>query len=404
LLRYLADPQGALAHQGHWLQKPFDREPYRLFPILIEFRLLPSQMHAFQYMYRRFQDEYPAFRHRTQGTFEEALPDLERHPIPDEAEAAVDRMEQDLRQVCACRVRPVLLLDDFDQVFETLTYDQASRLRPWRDRVSFLLCTEKSLDRIKSEAAGSPFFATIPIVHIDGLTSEEARQLVSEPAAKAGHPFPEEDIRLLLRLAGRHTYLLILAGRKLWNLRMQLCLLDHPQQPLPAAQHNALAARLLADYQRLFDLYLKHLEEGEVQALARLSSQPGAPARPADLQHLESLVQLGLVELDGEKGYHIFSSLFEEYLQGKSLESEERASLRLSELERRLYQYLRDDPDRISTFEELWQRVWEQEFDRAKEDQIKRTIQVTISRLRKKLAAANEDILSLRDQGYRLTR
>jgi hypothetical protein len=404
LLRYLADPQGALLRQNRWLQKPYDREPHLLFPIRVEFRLLPSQLHAFQFLYRRFQEEYPGYRTRTANAFENPLPEMERQPFPDEAETAVDCMEHDLRRLSALRVRPVLLLDDFDLVFGSLTFDQASRLRPWRDRVSFILCTEKSLDRIKSEAAGSPFFATIPIVHIDGLSPEEAQHLISQPARDAGRPFPDEDIRLALQLAGRHTYLLILAGRKLWNLRMQTGLLDQPHLPLPEAQRSSLAARLMADYQRLFDLYLNRLEPGEVRALAHLLPPRSENPHSEDLQHLESLVQLGLAELDPHLGYRIFSRLFEEYLQQKKLEPDETTALKLSDLEQRLYQYLRNDPDRISAFDELWQSVWEQPFEKEKADSIKRTIQVTVSRLRKKLLATGEDILSLRDQGYRLTR
>src|SRR5438270_9586739 len=84
LLRYIAHPEGALHNHRDWLNAPFRKEPERLFPVLVEFRLLPRRnAFPFVYLYERFYQEYQEFRNRLVQKLSIELPGIEVPPQKD---------------------------------------------------------------------------------------------------------------------------------------------------------------------------------------------------------------------------------------------------------------------------------------------------------------------------------
>jgi hypothetical protein len=400
LLRYLAHPQGALARHREWIPEAFAREPQRVFPILVEYRRLPTGMKPFTYLAQRFLEEYPVYRERSNLS---DLPEPEYRPAPEGADNALDYLETKLLALQGQHIRPVLLLDDFDLPFKDLSPEQTTRMRPWRDGVSFILGTERPLHLINQRAAGSPFFQTLSLERLGGLTRPESHRLIEEPAQLAGRCFPPEDIAFVLENAGGHPYLLILAGRALWELRQRLELLEQGDHPLNKAQQAVLRGRLLDDFTLTFQLYWNRLESYEQGALQLL-----AQGKPADLGEahdmaLASLEQKGLVQLQPDGSYRLFSPLFR--VPGKYIPPAPPVgarALELTELEERLYQFLREQAGQACSFTEIAQALWGAGAD-ADQKQVHGRIQVSVSRLRKKLQEANQgDILPMRGLGYRL--
>ncbi len=120
---------------------------------------------------------------------------------------------------------------------------------------------------------------------------------------------------------------------------------------------------------------------------------------------LASLEAKGLVKYEQGQGeqpgkYEPFSPLYASFI-GNLPAAASPPEPNLSGIEAALYTYLRAHQDRICTFAELWREVWKRPEGEESADQMRRRMQVTVSRLRKKLPAIGEDINSVRDQGYR---
>lgn len=407
VLRYLAHPQGALDKNRDWLQKPYQQKPQLIFPVLVEFRLRPTYMHPFIYLYHRFHDAYLDYRKRAKKVLECNLPEFTMAKV--EADVAVDTIEQNIKMLADYEIRPVFLLDDFDLAFEkpNMTRDQATRLRPLRDSVAFILVTERPLHRVNPDAAGSPFFQTLPLKRFDGLTLEEARCLITEPLERVGYLFPSKDVDFVLQHTDGHSFLLILGGGALWDTRQQLNLLEKQDTPLSEKHLTILRGRMQKSFEHSFQLYWDRLELNEREALIWLLSDEETSIERHSTA-LASLQDKGVVRYNLEnEQYDFFSPLFANFIRNISgngnITPPVNFDLELTGLEMKLYEYLRSYKDRICTFEELSQEVWDHIPNGNQEDmdQMKRRIQVTVSRLRKKIQQTGEDIIGVRDQGYR---
>jgi DNA-binding response OmpR family regulator len=115
---------------------------------------------------------------------------------------------------------------------------------------------------------------------------------------------------------------------------------------------------------------------------------------------------LGLVKFDPKEGkYGPFSVLLSEHLREKqSTPVRKQKGNGVSGIESALLDYLQRNMSRPSSFEELGREVWgERGNSGARDELLKRRIQVAVSRLRKKLLKAGTgEVVSVRDQGYRL--
>jgi hypothetical protein len=405
LLRYLAHPQGALTPNSKWLGQDC-RESF--FPLLVECRRLPSEPHPFVSLLQQFRDQYEQYRssRRQEGTEQDKVPTLpEPHSQTSSTTAlsAVASLEEHIRHLRAAGVRPVFLLDDFHLPFARLSLEETTRLRPWRDEVAVVMVVERALYLVNPEAAGSSYFQTAPLLRLGGLSQQEARHLLQDPAAGAQCPFPAEDIEYVITQTGTHPYLLIRAGTTLWNIRQQFGLLQKPAIPLADSQQAILHGHLQVHFNRAFELYWHHLEAEERAALrALVLAQPSTYTSP-QYKALAALEHLGLVTLNPQKShYEFFSPPFGDFVASKIGTTRAAPELDLTGYEATLYHYLRRNADRVCTFEELSQAVWQRSLEgTAEEKEQRRRLQIIVSRLRQKLnRQSGADIQSIRDQGY----
>lgn len=403
LLQYLAAPDGALSLDEY---KSFRAS---LFPLYVSFRNVSLSSHPFIQLWERFREEYREFRKRYHTEINRWLPEIlqEHDAVATSASEAVDWLEAELRRISSQKIRPLLLLDDFDIAFERLSRDQATRLRPLRDIVSFVLVTERPLQKVNPIAAGSTFFQILLHVRFRGLTPPEADYFVRQPAIIAGAAFPDQDVEFLLAQAGCFPYLLVLASAALWETREKLVRLEHIKvsMPLPDEHRLVLQGRLREEFVGTFQLYWDQLGHDERQAVEKLvrgeASRKWSEREQAALAPLE---EKGLIKLE-KGGYEVFSLLFADYVRD-SLSTAQTPAKALSGMESKLYEYLKRNFNRICTFEDLGREVWETSLGRNEEERRKiiRGMHVTVSRLKGRLRAEDkeEGIVSVRKQGYRL--
>jgi Transcriptional regulatory protein, C terminal len=414
LLRYIAHPKGALKKEKHWLVWPFKDQPNKLFPVLVEFRLKQENMSSFQYLYDRFVREYGEYRIRAQNDEGILLPELSIRGTKG-SEDALSMLKEQSEELAKEGIRPILLLDDFDLPFKDMKEDQTTRLRPLRDLVALVMAVDQPLHLVNPKAAGSPLFQNAPLRRLDGLSPEEARRLIQEPAYQAKKPFPKEDIELVLRHTSGHPYLIILAGQVLWDMRKKLDLLD--KALLPPEKHSVFLGHLARDFASSFRRYWRILDTQERVILKKLSARPASAEdlTRIELQYLSNLIDFGLVKYVSNGKFAVFSDLFVEFV-GQMSETEEgllqkshldsyttayeESTHELTGVETKLLGYLRQRADRVCRYEELWENVWNRPISERDEEQMRRRMQVTVSRLRAKLKG--EDIMSVRDIGYRL--
>lgn len=403
-LQFLAHPEGAFARSKHrqYLSPNFEKLRYRAFPVHVECRLTPSDMHIFVYICSRFSEEW----HRRRDLHNQQEIQLVE-PDSLTEETAVKALEKACKRLDRSAIRPVLLLDDFGLPFEGMEESETTRLRPLRPFVAFVIATEERLNKVNPKAAGSPFFYNIGVVEFRGLDEEDATQLVSEPAAQAGYPFPKPDQTFILEHSERYSALLLRGCEALWTYRHKLKL--SPETPLSDKQRDAFLGQLRSEFESFYRLYWHKLTEDEREALSSLAHSP----RELSVGDRETLGALekktGLVEadLDDPALYEFSSPLFERFVSTEAEIKVAESQPSLTGLETRLYQYLLDHVDEVCTFEELHSAIWSQPMGESADerDHAKRRVQVAISRLRSKLRETEEaDILSIRDQGYRLIR
>jgi hypothetical protein len=405
LLRYLADSAGALTKNAHALQPPYDESPSCIFPLLVEFRLLPSDTHPFIYLFKRFREEFKKYRGGAEPSLRARLPAaIDENVEPRSPGDATATLEDVLLKLKSAGVRTAFLFDDFHLAFERLTQEETTRLRPWREAAAFILTTERRLDKVNIEAAGSPFYQTLQVVPFGGLTREEAQRLVSAPSKDAGWPFNPDDVEFAVAHADGHPLLLILAGRAIWDSRNSLRYAKGKKAAVANEYPAILTGRFKEWFRPTFQMYWEHLDPEEQSALAATAGV--GEMSPEYYRALAFLEQLGLVKFDPKEGrYEPFSVLFAEYISERNPAAvKQRKGAGVSGIEANLFDYLKRHMSRPSSFEELAREVWgDRTSGVADEELIRRRVQVAVSRLRKKLQESGVgDIVSVREKGYRL--
>lgn len=404
LMRYLADPKGALEKNQTALLSPFDRELYLMCIVLVEFRLLPTGQHPFVYLHDQFFKGYNDYRQRHLKELKD-LPDLPSSTAPLTADSATDVIAEALNTLKRFDVRVVFLLDDFHLAFAELDFAQTTRLRPWRDRAAFVISIERRLLKVNPKAAGSPFFQTLPIIPFGGLTSDEAHYLLKDPASRAAWPFASDDIEFTLAQAGTHPHLLIVAGAVLWDLRKKLGVPKGKKTAISKEHQQLLSGHFKERFFSTFQMYLEHLEPSEKRALTAVVNREDLKPHYQALAYLE---RLGLVQLvpDDQVGYRPFSPLFGEHIKGaETLQpASSQQEIAISGIEGSLYEYLRRNPDKVHSFDDLSDNVWGPTAKDGKDRELlERRVQVAISRLRKKLQETGAgDVVNVRGKGYKL--
>jgi len=307
-----------------------------------------------------------------------------------------------IRMLVERNIRPVLLLDDFDLAYGELSFEETSWMRPWREFAAFILATERRLEDVNPDAMGSPFWGNVMMHRLGPLRRKDSEALFNK--GRGMDPkrteWPQECVDLTLELAGGHPYLVIMGGLALWELE-EKAVVGH-EVPSVRDYETLLRGRLQADFRRTFHMYRERLDLVERRALLTLAR--GEPMTEAQKIRLAALVELGLVEEDtigSEPGFRLFSSAFRDFLVESGAAPDSTAPV-LTENERRIHIFMRRRLGETCTFQDLWAASSDEGQSRPPEDVVA-AVQTAISRLRPKLKiSTGEDIVSVRNQGYRL--
>ena len=304
------------------------------------------------------------------------------------------------------KTRLVFCLDHFDQAYRTLPDLADLTLRSLSELAAFILTTEDSLFELRPHATRtSPIYGVLLQRNLELLAPIEAAELVSAPPAQAGDPFGPPEQELLLQAAGRHPYLLTLAGEFQFSLRLQhpeiRALLAGPQ--IEPALTNRLRQQLagLPPVQDIFSYYWGRLDAGQQKTLFQVT-QPGASPDGDDLPALVALQRRSLVTDDPLSGsYRPFCELFHMYVQQQMAgATAQTASEYLSPLDRRVFERLKTSPAQLFTRETLLQEFW----PGRPEKEARRGLEAVLHRVRGELKKQDPDweyIENVRGSGYR---
>lgn len=405
LLRYVAGPHYLEGHGREWLTGEFRAEPHRLFRFYVS-GWVPST-HPFirlsEVFYRAY-DEYAHQMAQNQPGF--PLPPLSP-PSPAEmrsADEVLARLEHDIQVLNRHRIRPVMLIDDFDQAFGQLDIHQTARFGNWKEYCALFFATERRLEDVNAAAKGSPLFKRLPQFRYNALLPAEAETFLNRPLQDTNVTFPAADVALVIQLAGGFPFLLLQAGEVLWEIRRHQTLLAEGNKPLPSGTRQLLTARLAQTFQRSFELYYYYLSSEQREALHEVARADtlNLSAIKAQLHiQLSGLQAFGLVNFLPGGTVRLFSPLLSDFV--KAQETPARLpgpSAGLTTSQQDLYTYFRRRPGQLLTFRQLGRDLWTGDEAWQPTEQDKRKIHIAVSRLRKHLGEG-EQIVSVRRQGYR---
>ena len=422
LLRYVNSPAFIRDQTPNFMGK-FAGQSYRLFIVYVAGWI--ESIHPYVLLYREFFRAYQGYYDRMLAEHPAiVLPSPPVGEIDDlDGPNAFSRLEPYLRRLTLAGIRPVILFDEFDDdlAYKRLDADETARLSSWKGYCSLIFATDRRLEDVNTDAKGSPLYKRLTQIAFRELLPDEAREFLAQILAREERTLPDEDIDCLVELAGGFPYLLILAGRALWDLRRRVGLnpqVDELATPLPDTVKPYLHERLSGEFQREFDQYLKDRPADHLRVLFELSREGTLSFDPATMTRqsfrLMGLEEYGLVDIDAEGRMRLFSPLFREFLIARAqqpaapaavMAAAENEPKNLTELQANLYSVFRNKPDEVLTFEELGRKVWGWAADRQSEatgDEV-RKIRIAVSKLRRQLeeSATGERITNMRGWGYR---
>jgi hypothetical protein len=149
---------------------------------------------------------------------ERANDDITLHPSGEKGHERFIRILQDFHQA---GYSVVLIMDGFDKMKDQQQFGSAffSFLRAPQNTewISYITASLKPLYQISPSEAASPFFDTFKTGYIGALSEEDALQLISVPAERAGSPFSDDDIDYIRKLVGRHPFFIQVASDHLFK-------------------------------------------------------------------------------------------------------------------------------------------------------------------------------------------
>ena len=153
----------------------------------------------------------------------------------------------------------------------------------------------------------SPFSNIIQETHYVGsLSHQDARRLVTEPAARFGHFYDKEDLDFIIKIAGRMPFMIQKASLLLYKSHING--LNGKEARLHVTNSFSL------ETQNYFDSQLSYLTEEEYKTLIQVSRHSFAECDPATIAILENY---GFIEQLNDE-YQVLGQTFDDYLYRRS--------------------------------------------------------------------------------------
>ncbi|MCL4517754.1 MAG: winged helix-turn-helix domain-containing protein [Thaumarchaeota archaeon] len=403
-LRYLVHQDGAMKRYAEYVGKDFlPSGSRRLLYVYIDFHEFKETDNIFHSMIESLRSEIE--------TLEDVSTRFDNHG--DSQQEPADALQTIIIELSKRRIRVVFLMDDFDYVLQYLDDEDEDRLRALNNLVCYIVVTEVPVYELHPETKWvSPFLNILVARPIGLLTAGPARQLVTEPAKDLGVTFTDEEVNLLLEIAGRQPFLLTAACELFFDLRMR----GDYSESLLQANRERFKVQFTLNFERRpsvgetllrFWNKLTAREREVAAAIARGEESDLAIERSV----IESLANKSLIHEDLRSGtYCMFGTVFSEFVKSR-LEGgrEKQGTLSKKEIQeitdtllpidRKLFMYFLENPNRICTFGELFQAVWEDP------KASRRAVEAAIHRLRKRLQQSDESgwqyIRNVRGKGFR---
>lgn len=334
------------------------------------------------------------------------------------------RLWQMSRQLNQLGYRLVLLMDNFDAVFENqlITPDSVDELRPLTRETALVVATEQPLHDLDRELAASPLFNVMTQLFIGLLEAEAACRWLA--AYGKEYPGVSALTPALLEMTGAHPFLLLRIDDILAEVRAVL-----PAGQTLDSDHLPLIRLRLAEHGRLlFVTCWRNLQNPPrridptilmelVAQLVERSLPPDQVARE-HIPTLNWLINQAMV-VYSEQGYRLFSPLFAEFLANRLADithpdenaapapaTPPRGTLppdapiydHLTKIESALLRYFQSHVNEVIPPEQLLADVWKRPTASP------RRVQEAIRRLRLELEEAQPPVGVIeneRGQGYR---
>ncbi len=354
------------------------------------------------------------YRHLAQRLAEVERIRINWDPVQEESNPS-RQLWQICRQLNRLGYRLVLLLDNFDTVFENqlLSVETIDELRPLTLEIALVVATEQPLHDLDRDLAASPLFNVMTQLFLSLMEPEAAQKWL---AAYAEHfPGIETMVPELLELTGPHPFLLGRIGDIFTEVEQML----PPGQMVDRAHLPLLRLRLAEHGRLLFETCWnkirkppRRLEGSAIQALLkRLLKAPLQiqEVRAEQFPALNWLINQAMVAYTNA-GYRLFSPLFGEFLSARLAEHPTPAAPpaprletvpiydRLTKIEAALLRYFEARPHQIIPPEQLLADIWK------RPDASPRRVQEAIRRLRLQLQDASPPVGVIeneRGRGYR---
>ena len=355
-------------------------------------------------------------RHLRRQLDEQERVDLDWRAV-DEQTSAARQIWQMARQLKQHGYRLVVMLDNFDRVFEEqmISRDNADELRPLAMELALVVASQQPLHDLDRDLAASPLFNVMTQLYIGLIEASAARAWLE--AYRSQFPAVDELTDLLLELTGTHPFLLRRVGDIL--AEVQQYLISGQEMGI---EHADLVRLRMAEHGRLlFATQLRKLQNPErasadlVQTLVLQMLDGPLPAAKLNMQQrmlMNWLINQAVV-IYSDAGYRLYSPIFAEFLAAR-LEpvagaTPQRATngvpfeslpiyAQLTKTEEALLRYFRARSNTVVSPEDLLADVWR------RPGASPRRVQEAIRRLRLQLAEADPPVGTIeneRGRGYR---
>jgi hypothetical protein len=420
LLRYLAGPEGPLLSDELASARPRTfRDGGQVLALWIDCDWQEAQVDLTGWIYQRLveyireQVKIPLNWARVEGQSSASL-----------------RIYQMVRELNERDFRLVLLLDNFDRVFENqlITTATVDELRPLTLEAALLVATEQPLHDLDRELAASPLFNVMTQLFMGLLDPKVANAWIASYADD--FPAVAQMVDELVRLTGMHPFLVRRLGDILVEVQQML-----PGTDLAADTHLPLLRLRLAEHGRLlFETNWKRLQNPPERLhkpmVMQLIQRMASGLLPLDEVAMEQggvlnwLINQAMVTLSAgadASGYRLFTPLFAEFVTRRLIREPENGAAapangqiatpasiavppqaadldQFTKIEAALLRYFQVHQNQTIPAEQLLTDVWKRPTS------TNRRVQEAIRRLRLQLETMNPPIGSIendRGRGYR---
>ncbi len=273
--------------------------------------------------------------------------------------------------------RIVLLLDDFDIAYETISEEDEKVLRRWLPNMPAVIATQEAWAFLKRDKViWSPLFRYVQDRKgLKPLSRDQAKVLLSQQTKPNALNLDDATMGFAYELSGGIPGLLLAVGRVLQEMHMVDK--DVPSRQTNTKLYDLVVLRLLTDprVNSLFTLWWEQLTSDEKQVLSELAVRDLASSRLRG-NILERLRPWQLVREEGDS-YRIVPTLFGDYIRLLSRPAATRRGG--GTVDDRLLTYLREHPNVLIPYEQLVIEIWGDESTEG------RRVDNAVSRLRKRL-------------------